>query len=362
MKIARLLLLLNVCLGGAALRGADEAWVRQTDLDSGLVYDMPVGGTTGGAYTAPLPVTDRGARFELFARGTAWDTKIYLLDTKLIRAYSPKVTLKIVSEDSYVRGDPASSTYVRRTRADRPFNLNVHVEGLVASSTVLAERAVYFSIHSRNYNLETYSGLNQPQVLRHEYNLANGDMALGPVYHELGTQALTAGCGEQFYTIVRYAADSVPDTILAQPKIEVWPVAKASIDKVTAGQVFIDRIPALVLTLKHLYPDSKTYAQIYGGPAVLGTQGTIIGGTERRYGKFFNPDQVEEPTNVPQDLAIGIDDLSKYASSDGIYTLEVITRTPYFNREPERLLCITFEVDRVISSRGQLSTAERTSP
>jgi hypothetical protein len=112
------------------------------------------------------------------------------------------------------------------------------------------------------------------------------------------------------------------------------------------------------LTLKNLYPDSRTYAQIYPGPAVLGTQGAIIGGTDRKYGKFYNPDQAEEPTNVPQNLSLTIEDLSKYAAADGIYTLEVITCTPFFNREPERLLTVTFEVDRVITSRGQISTTE----
>jgi hypothetical protein len=53
-----------------------------------------------------------------------------------------------------------------------------------------------------------------------------------------------------------------------------------------------------------------------------------------------------------------MDDLSNYASRDGIYTLEVVTETPFFNRAPERLAYVTFEVDRTISSRGQLSTAE----
>jgi hypothetical protein len=87
----------------AVAQSTPEAWVRQTDLGSGLTYDMPQTGT-GGSYVAPLPVEDAGARFELFARGTAWDTNIYLLDTKIVRAYSPSASITISTDDDYIRG------------------------------------------------------------------------------------------------------------------------------------------------------------------------------------------------------------------------------------------------------------------
>jgi len=71
---------------------------------------------------------------------------------------------------------------------------------------------------------------------------------------------------------------------------------------------------------------------------------------------------MESSTNVPQSLSVSIDDLSNYASEDGTYTLEVITHTPFFGRAAERLYHITFEVDRVITSRGQISTMEISRP
>lgn len=337
-----------------------ESWVRQTDLTSGLVYDVPLA-STGGPFTAPLPVSEAGSTFDLYARGTAWDTKVYLLDTKLIRAYSPVATVEIASEDSYVRGDPTSSNYVRRTRADRPFSVKLRVSGLVAGSTSQAERNVYFSCKGRKYDLTSFSSLNQPEFLISESILANGDVNMTSLYHQLGTNPLKNGCGEQTYTFVRYAADGVPDTILTQPKIEIWPVATAAVSNISASQVFIDRIPSVVLTMNYLYPDSHTYAQVYPGPAVLGTAGTMIKDTERRFGVYYNPGQVDASTNVPQNVSISIDDLSNYAAADGIYTLEVITETPFFGRAPERLFVVTFEVDRVISSRGQITTSEKPS-
>lgn len=336
-----------------------DSFVRQTDLSTGQVYDVPYI-TPGGPYTSAIPVSEDGAKFELFARGTAWDTNIYLLDTKLVYAYGPSAVVTIATEDPYVFGDPASGTYVRRTRADRPFTVNTSVAGLITSHDAsTAEKSVYYAVQAMNYDPATYSSLNRPTYLLHAYNLGNGSLTWGPLYHELTTATLLTGCGQQTYTVVRYAADHVPDTILTQPSVQIWPVATATVDRITGAQVFIDRIPTITFTMTHLYPDSRTYAQIYPGNAVLGKVGTIVTGTERRYGTAYNPSQGVTPTNVPQDVQIAIDNLSAYASADGIYTLEVITETPFFNRTGERLLNITFEVDRVISSRASLSTAEK---
>lgn len=338
-----------------------EAWIRQTDLATGQIYDTPITGT-GGTYTAPEHVNEGGSLFELFARGTAWDSNIYLLDTKLIGTYNPEVSINITSEDDYVRGDSAGTTFVKRTRADRPFSVNIQVQGLVDGSAVVAENSVYLAVQGKNYDPLTYSSLNQPQYLIEESNLQNGTYTFGPVYHQLTSPTVSSGNGEQSFTIVRYASYQVPDTILVQPKIEIWPVASTSVTNITAGQVFIDRIPSLVVALNHLYPDSRTYVQIYKGTQVLGTEGTLVKGTELRFGNYYNPEQTAGATNVPQSLSVSIDDLSNYASEDGTYTLEVITHTPFFGRAAERLYHVTFEVDRVITSRGQISTMELSSP
>ena len=343
----------------ASLMGATtDAFVRQTDLATGQVYDIPYA-TPGGAYTAPLPVSTLGAKFELFARGTAWDTKVYLLDTKLVYAYAPSVKVGISTEDPYVSGDASSGTYVKRTRADRPFTVTTDVSGLVtASGAGAAETSVYYTVQGMNYNAVTYSSLNQTPYALHSYNLANGSLTWGPVYHELRSTLLVDGCGQQTYTFVRYAADQVPDTILAQPTLQVWPVTTASVANISAGQVLIDRIPSITLTLRHLYPDSRVYAQIYSGASVLGKVGTLITGSERRYGSYYNAGQGAAATDVPQDVSVTIDNLSAYASKAGSYTLELISETPFFGRTGERLLSLTFEVAGPIITRGAFSSPE----
>jgi hypothetical protein len=339
-----------------------QAWVRETDVTTGQMYDIALPTSLGGPFKPTLAIAQAGNTFQLYARGTAWDTKVYLLDTKLIRAYSPTAAFAINTEDPYVRGNVTSGQYVRRTRADRPFSMSIQVSGLVPGSPSQAENAVYFTTNGTNYNPTTYSGLNETPYQIHAGNVTNGTINLGPLYHELTGTTATKACGEMKYTMVRYAADGIPDTIIAEPKIEVWPVATATVENVSANQVFIDKIPLVVFHYKDLYPDSRTYVQIYKGPAVLGTVGTIVQTTERKMGTYYNPG-AGEPATVPQTLSVGVDGLSNYTPKDGIYTVEILTQTPFFNRATERLLVVTFEVDRVISSRGKLSTAEgATSP
>lgn len=351
------LLALLLTLGGVVPGQAQQAWVRETDLSNGLIYDIPLQ-PNGGDFIPPLPISEEGNLFELFARGTAWDTNVYLLDTKIIKAYTPDASFEITTEDPYVKGDPNSSNYVRRTRADRPYRLRFKVSGLVSGSTSPAENSVYFSMHGRNYDAQSYSGLGKEQYLLHDGNLGNMNISVYPLYHELTSATRKAGCGEHIFTMVRYAADGIPDTVLAQPTLQVWPVPSATVENITANQVFIDKIPAVIFNFKDLYPDSRTYAQIYPGTAVLGKKGTVISGTERRIGRYYNPNTTLESADVPQTVSVTVNALSNYTANDGIYTVEVLTESPFFNRAPERLRVITFEVDRIISSRGKLSTAE----
>ncbi len=353
----RLLILLLLL---SSLRSqAQQAWVRQTVLDSGLVYDIPLSpDQTTNTFTAGLETGAVGSLFQLFAAGTAWDQKIYLLDSKLIRTYSPAAVIEITSEDPYVRGDANSGTYVRRTRADRPVSLQLQVSGLAPTSSEDAERLVYFACTGVNYDPTTYSGLNQTPYLVFESNLENGTYDMAPLYHELTSATLSEGCGEHAFRVVRYASDGVPATILCEPRLEVWPVSTASFENLETGLLYIDKLPAVIVNLKGLYPDSRTYVQIYAGEAALGTQGTIVRGTERRYGTHYNPELQASPTNVPQDEKLTLTDLSNYAYRDGTYTLEVITETPFFGRAPERLCHLTFRVDRIISTRGNLTSGE----
>ncbi len=340
------------------LPAQSQAWVRQTVLGSALVYDIPINGTLNkNAFNSMLPIGDQGSLFQLFASGTAWDTNIYLLDSKLLYTYSPAAGCSITSEDSYVRGTGNSCVY--RTRADRPIDIRIGVSGLVDDGEELAEKCVYYACSGVKYDSTTYSSLNQPTRLLHESTLGNCNKSVSGVYHELDSASPSHACGEQSYKFIRYESDGVPATILTEPKVEIWPVATATIENIEHNKLYIDRLPAVIVKLKDLYPDSCTHVQIYKGTEALGKVGTVVEGTKHCFGRHYNPDLEGEPTNVPQCRTLSIPDLSNYANRDGTYTLEVITETPFFNRAPERLINITFSVDRTITTRGRISSSEK---
>lgn len=373
MKSIRLnISLLLLAASSAGLMAETKAWVIEKDLETGVSAHVYLPTDNGGNYTPLLPVSDSGNVYKLYAKGTAWDTKEYLLDTKIIKAYSPSASFTIETGDPYFRGDPSSPNFVMRTRADEPYKFSVAISGVIENdaTAAAAEKAVEIEFIGTDYYADTYSPLGipnvrveqQPYALRTPYVAVGNqsfpfgyDAALYPV---LNTPADKTKCvGEIQLKVKRYAADGIPATYIAEPKIEVWPVASATFTGVVDNQVFIDAIPELVFTYKDLYPDSKTYVQIYSGEGVNGTVGTIVETTERKYGAYYNP-SLSDHTTVPQNVSIGVTGLSSYTPKDGIYTMEIITETPFHGRAQIRLKRVTFEVDRVISSRGKLSTAE----
>jgi hypothetical protein len=375
MKSIRLnVLLLLLAASHAGLRAqSTKAWVTEVDLSQPVPVETDVYLPTdlGGAYTPSLPVSSKGNVYQLWALGTAWDKKEYLLDTKIIKSYAPAASFTIETGDPYFRGNPNSPNFVVRTRADEPYRFLVTISGVVEdAAAVAAEKAVEIEFVGTNYWPDTYSPLGntsgraeqQPYSLRANY-VAEGNKPFKFGYDEVLLPLLnspankTKSVGEIKLKVKRYAADGLPASYIAEPKIEVWPVATASFTGVTDNQVFIDAIPEVVFNLKDLYPDSKTYVQIYSGEGKDNTQGTIVETTSRKYGAHYNPSLTDHAT-VPQNVSIGVTGLSSYTPKDGLYTLEIITETPFHNRRQDILKRVTFEVDRVISSRGKLSTAE----
>ena len=61
---------------------------------------------------------------------------------------------------------------------------------------------------------------------------------------------------------------------------------------------------------------------------------------------------VDAPAMIP------VTNWDQYVTEDGIYTLEVNTITPFNNGNPERILAVTFEVDRTIQLVGSTTTSE----
>jgi len=54
---------------------------------------------------------------------------------------------------------------------------------------------------------------------------------------------------------------------------------------------------------------------------------------------------------------VPLTNLDDFIDKDGIYTIEVVTVTPFNNRQPERLAYASFEIDRTVEVRAGLTTS-----
>ncbi len=312
-----------------------QDFIRQTQLDDGLTIDHHIH-TDSGDMVSLLPLPLEGSKFDLFARGNGDDTNLYWLDSKVINAYMPRATLVLQSED------PA---YPPRTRADRPYTLEFEVTGMLDDPEAPDYARQVLLRHTggaypgEHYSFPGNSGMGSALIGPDRIiagNLSETSQTLTFLEHSTGDPTKTKG--EETYTIFSLSGESSTNGVpLASQTIRIFPVGTGEIRGVTEGQVFLHRLPNLEFRLRDMYPRSLTYAQLYEGPADLGATGVPIAVTVREYN-----------TIIPQNENIRVEDWGDYISRDGIYTIELLTITPFNDQQPERLDHVTFEVKRTV--------------
>ena len=323
-----------------------ENIIRQTQLTTGLQYDQVTNDDAGYAFTH-LPIEAGGASYDLFARGSAWDTTLYYLDTKIVGHYMPEATIEIVTGDWF--HEWINPSLPPRTRADQPYQLAITVSGLVTdpSASAAAQQVLYTHI-GQNYNTSYVPGTNTEYTIA-SYYMGNSDPSFTPVYTSLTPMAPTKAMGIETFTISSLSDSTIPDeAILDEAMLVVWPISEATIDGVTSGEELRDSLPTISIHYKDLYPLSLTYVQIYAGAPALGTVGTAIDSTIRWHN-----------TTVPQNELISIENWEDIVPVDGQYTLEVLSITPFDNWQAERLEYITFDVNRRVNINAQAITSEK---
>lgn len=373
---------LGVVLGGSSISAATPVMggdsstttmVIQTDAATGLKYYIYSASDTGVS-ASPFPIGVSGATFDLWLKGTPPDTAIYLADSETVGAYKPTGTFVINSEDPWVSGSPASPPYIKRTRADKGYSYTLSVANLMApgAGVPLSAHSVRLDHNGVNYYLRNdwisppstdlqrgpYTGIDVPDLIAPEFAIgsalnitANGNVTQNFAYHNLPLAAgadATKACGEEQLILYQYPILNPDNSVamaaapIAKATIVVYPAGSAQITGITEGQVVNAAFPFTSLTYQDMYPDSLTYCQIYNGPQVLGTVGTVVVGSERALGSFAVPAQPS--ADVPQNAQIAIN-LAVLCPTNGQYTLEVITKTPFNGGAAERLSYVTFTVN-----------------
>lgn len=313
-------------------------FVRQIQVGSGIEWDVTVGDV--GEQLSPLSINPGGARFELW---TVRNSPIseHLLDHKLVGEYTPQADVLIYSEDPYA--------VIPRTRADRPFWVRIPVSGLLPEDPAAPDGAKRVKLQRF---LQTYpdtgdmAGYDRSGAVMHAEAFVDQNVVFEFNYPitSLPGGDRTQVAGEETFTVMSLADYQAPASQLASTFIQIWPVATGQIVGLANGQKIEFSMPAFEIHLDELYPDSHTYAQVYRGSPSLGTVGTVVPGSV-----------VNLSDSVPQDRVLRIKDWDKALQEDGVWTLEVLHKTPF---GLERLDYVTFDIDRTLEVHGSVTTIE----
>ncbi|MEP4078707.1 hypothetical protein [Haloferula sp.] len=317
-------------------------FVRQVQLEPGVpqvTWDVSV--LPEGEQLSPLAINPGGARFEL------WTVKsdpltVYLLDSKYVGAYVPIANAVIRTEDPY------TYTGIPRTRADRHFVVDIQVEGLLSAATDPdASKSVNLLRHVQSYG----DGGNGVNIDRSQASLLSQSSLVNNAIHRMtiGVTSIPGADrskvrGEEKFSVFSIDDYQAPASQLASMSVQIWPVADGGITGIEDNESLRFQSPSITLTMNDLYPDSRTYAQIYDGPPVLGTVGTVIPGSALI---FYDA--------VPHDRTLVIDDWGEIVEDSGQYTIELLTATPFGT---DRLDYVTFTINRDIEVNGTVTTVE----
>ena len=324
-------------------------FIRQFQTPTNVVWDASTEVPPADSRESELAINPGGARFELWTVANTSPPTSRLLDTAYVGTYVPVATVTVRSEDPYI---------IPRTRVDRPFYVDIKVDGLLnGPSDPPASKAVKLTRHMQSYGTKgTGVDLDRTQATLVSQVLVNTNGTQTITVPGMATAVPGAGNkirGEERFTVFsledsRTAPDGmtyvVPETQIASKHIQIWPVADGVITGIAHNELIRYQLPQLTLTLNDLYPSSTTYAQVYKGDPQLGTQGRIVPGSA-----------VTIHDSVPVDRVLVLDEYDEVFDEDGRWTMELLTDTPF---GIDRLAYVTFDLDRTIKVNAAFTTIE----
>jgi hypothetical protein len=297
-------------------------FIRQVQMPSGVSWDIPV--EQAGEMQSGLQLDTSGSRFELWIVRVD-PLEVYLLNSTFI-GVCPTASVTIRSEDPY--------SILPRTRADRPFYVDVTVQG-ISNDEGLPEssKAVNLFRFAQSYGTDgTGVGLDRTvaTLISQSTITDNGTQTFTYSLSSVpGSDPMTLR-GEERFSVYSLEGDVTPPSQIASQSIQIWPVATGNISGIANGQIIGPSMPDLTLVLNDLYPDSCTWTQVYKGGPKLAATGTVV------------PDSyVVLNSPIPENCIIQLSDYDQVFDSDGLWTMEILTKTPFGT---ERLACVSFTI------------------
>ncbi len=326
-------------------------FIRQVQLPQPAGTIRQVAVSAQGSEGSPLAIDPDGARFELWTVKSTNPPQEYLLAEQYVGTFVPQAVVTILTEDPY--------TELPRTRADRPFTVNVTLAGVLSTpGAPVAAKAVDFQHHVQSYGVDgTGVGIDRTQaglwgtVEMNQNSPVDAPFTYGFTVNQVPGLNRSKVRGEERFTVMSKDDNQGPDyhvpaQVLSSRFVQIWPVADGSMTGITNNQLIRFALPNVTITVNDAYPDSATYAQVYKGAPALGTQGIVVPGSSK----------VVKDT-IPQDITLVLEDYDNVfdAGGDGQWTMELLTSTPF---GIDRLAHVTFMLDRTIQMNGSVTTQE----
>lgn len=312
-------------------------FIRQMQYPSAVQWDATV--AVAGQQLSQLAIDPGGARFELWTVSSVGPTSTLLAST-YVGTYIPVADVLIRTEDT--------TSLVPRTRADRPFSVDITIDGLLSGLTdPEPSKSVKFLRHVQSYGVKgTGIGIDREQaILRSQsFITTNGKQTLTYLVNSVPGANRAKVRGEERFSVFSLEDYQAPESQIASQTVQIWPVADGVITGIASNQLIRYTLPQLTLTLNDLYPNSTTYLQVYKGASQLGTTGEIVPGSAL----IVND-------SVPLDRVLTLNKYDSVFDSDGVWTMELLTKTPF---GIDRLAHVSFILDRTIEVNGTFTTIE----
>jgi hypothetical protein len=329
---------LSVCSWAQAQTSLDYTnFIRQTQQPDDTVWDMPV--AAAGQQLSALAINPGGAKFDLWTINTITAAE-YLLETRYVGAYVPVADVVVRSEDPY--------DVIPRTRADRPFYVDLVVNGLLSGvDDPEPSKKIKFLRHVQSYGVAG-TGYNidrtQAALLSQTYVDVNGTSTMTFEINSVPGGDRAKVRGEERFSAFSLEDYQAPESQLGSRFIQIWPVADGAISGISNNQAIRFKMPDITIALNDLYPDSHTYAQVYKGAPQLGRVGAIVPGSS-----LLIKDA------VPQDRVLTLSAYDQVFDDDGQWTMELVTATPF---GLDRLTYLTFTLNRTLQMNGTVTTVD----
>jgi hypothetical protein len=322
-------------------------FVRQVQMPSSVIWDSTV--VPEGVQLSALAINPGGARFEL------WTVKadpltVFLLDTRYVGTYVPQAEIVITTND------PTIYNGVPRTRADQGFIVDITTNGLrTEPDAPVASKSVKLLRH-----VQSYGATGDGVILdRTQATLTSQVSLVNNAIHRLNYATnLIPGAdrskirGEERFSVYSLEDYQSPSAQIASRFVQVWPVSDGTISGLVENQTIRFSAPTVTFAYRDLYPDSRTYAQIYKGEARAGVQGAVVPGS-------WQP--VFQGVPYPP-VSLTSQNYDSLLNSDGRWTMELVTETPFGierMRTPSgAIAAVTFNVDRTIEVNSTVTTVE----